>query len=779
MSYTQAEIIVRYQRMLGKEVFYPMGFDDNGLPTERHVEKLHNIKDKTQISRNDFRALCVKETQVGAKVYENLWRSLGISVDWSLRYSTIDQRCQRVSQLSFIDLYRKGLIYRSKEPVLWDTEFQTALAQADLETIERKGKLYDIAFQSSHNNERLIISTTRPELIPACVALFYNPEDSRYSAFKNSNAIVPIFNQEVPILASEKVDPEFGSGLMMVCTFGDSEDVEKWKDHDLDTRICIGANGKMTDLAGDYVGLSVEEARARIVKDLKEMDFVVGQKSVKQNVSVGERSGKPVEFNMAHQWFIKVLDHQDIFLKRAQELHWYPDHMKVRLQDWINGLKYDWNISRQRYYGVPIPLWYVMNDQDEIEDIVIADEQDLPVDPSDCEPPLWAQEKFSGKKFVPETDVLDTWMTSSVSPLINANWTSLDEDLSKTSIYPMSLRVQAHEIIRTWLFYTLIKSEYHTQSLPWENIMISGWGLNEQGKKISKRSLDQETSANGYNRYNPEYLISRYGADAIRYWAAGAKLGQDLRFSEKEIKRGKAVVVKLWNAVRMAFNYLSDFDLSKDHVPFSERTLEDKWIMNELNMVVKDVSQSMDIFDYSTARATLDRFFYMTYCDNYLEMIKLRFQDDVSWGEEAIKSTQSTLFDCTKTLLGLFAPFIPFVTEELYQKGMRFGDDKASIHQTSWPKNNPDIQFDRQDEMDMILLVLSQVRKIRSDQKIGSGALLEQIVLSTQDEAVFDLATNLDISLRTATRTKSVLLEKSEAIDSDSDGGRPKLQVRL
>ncbi|MDH5722773.1 MAG: valine--tRNA ligase [Alphaproteobacteria bacterium] len=759
MSYTQAEIIVRYKRMMGFEVFYPMGFDDNGLPTERHVEQVHNIKDKSQISRSDFRKLCVQETQAGAKTYEELWRALGISVDWNLRYSTIDERCQRVGQLSFIDLYNKGLIYRAEEPVLWDTKFQTALAQADLETIERKGKLFDIEFKAE-SGDPLVISTTRPELIPACVGMFFNPEDERYAHLKGKNAIVPIFGHKVPILTSDKVEKEFGTGLMMVCTFGDSEDVEKWKENNLDTRICITQNGKMTELAGEYEGLQIVEARARIIKDLKEQDLVKGEKTVNQSVSVGERSEVPVEFHMAPQWFIKVLDHKERFRKRAEELEWFPDHMKVRLYNWIDGLKYDWNVSRQRYYGVPFPLWYVTDKDGKIIDTIIADEADLPVDPMEIDPPQWAKEKFKDYTIVPETDVMDTWMTSSVSPLINANWKSLDQDLTASGIYPMSLRVQAHEIIRTWLFYTMIKSEYHTDSLPWEAAMISGWGLNEQGKKISKRSLEQETDKDGYNRFNPDNLIEKYGADAVRYWAGGAKLGQDLRFSEKEIKRGKAAVTKLWNAARMAFTYMKDFDYAKDAVPLKNRTIEDQWIIAELQKIALEATGHMEKLDYAAARNIIDRVFFMTYCDNYLEMIKLRFQEDSQWSEGEIKSTQSTLFEATRMLLGLFAPFMPFVTEELYQAASKFGEDSLSLHVSAWPKPESLHEVTDKDDIEFILWALAETRKIRSEQQIGAGAILEVVTLEFTEDSDLENAKRLEKSIQTAIRAKEISAQK-------------------
>jgi valyl-tRNA synthetase len=739
-----------------------MGFDDNGLPTERHVEKIHNIKDKSQISRSDFRQLCVDETQAGAKTYEELWRSLGISVDWDLSYSTIDERSQRTGQLSFIDLYNKGLMNRVDEPVLWDTQFQTALAQADLETIERKGKLYDIEFEAE-NGDPLIISTTRPEMIPACVGVFYNPEDQRYTHLDGANAMIPIAGHNVPILTSDKVDQEFGTGLMMVCTFGDSEDVEKWKENGLETRICIGPDGKMTNLAGDYAGLIVVEARAKIVKDLKELGFIKAEKNVKQSVSVGERSEQPVEFHMAPQWFIKLLDHKDKFLAKADQLEWHPAHMKTQLINWINGLKYDWNISRQRYYGVPFPVWYVVDENDQVIDTIIADEKDLPVDPMEDLPPQWAQDKYKDMKIVPETDVMDTWMTSSVSPLINAKWSSLQGD-DMGDVYPMSLRVQAREIIRTWLFYTLVKSEFHTGKLPWEAAMISGWGLNEQGKKISKRSLDQETDATGFNRFNPDSLIKKYGADAVRYWAAGGKLGQDLKFSEKEIKRGRAVIMKIWNASRMAFTYMGDFDPSQDIVPYEKRTFEDQWIISELNKTIDDVTEGMNKFDYAAARASLDKFFYMTYCDNYLEMIKLRFQEGSMWTEAEKKSSQSTLFEATRTLVGLYAPFMPFITEEIYQKARKFGEAENSLHQSSWPKSEKNLAFDRNAEMDFVLSSITELRKLRSENKIGMGTMIDTVTIIASGDTNIQFDNSMIKSLKAALRVNDVVLDKQQGV---------------
>ncbi|MCB1555993.1 MAG: valine--tRNA ligase [Alphaproteobacteria bacterium] len=729
-SYTQAEIVIRYKRMTGHNIYYPMGFDDNGLPTERYVEQTHKVN-KKKISRSDFRKLCIEETQKGAKSYEKLWRALGLSVDWSTRYSTIDDLSRHTAQKSFLDLYKKGLVYRANEPVLWDTHFETALAQADLETIDRKGKMYDIAFTSAETSENLVISTTRPEFISACVAMYFHPEDTRYQHLAGTNAVVPLSGgRTVPIKTSEEVDKDFGTGLMQVCTFGDGEDVKKWKADKLDTRIILGADGKMTALAGKYEGLDVPTARKRIVEDLKESGLVVAEKVVDQSVSVGERSEIPVEFIMTPQWFIDVLGHKERFKTRAAELKWFPDWMKVRLDHWIDGLKYDWNISRQRFYGVPFPVWFVQ----ETGEVIVADEDMLPVDPLESDPPQWAQEKYKGMTIVPDADVMDTWMTSSLTPLINANWAECPGRKGSMKLYPMDLRVQAFEIIRTWLFYTLIKSDYHTDSLPWKNVMISGWGLNEQGKKISKRDLEKFTDANGFNRYDPYSLITKYGADAIRWWAASAQLGKDLRFHEREVKDGRKIVVKLWNVARLAFLYMNDFDPTQERIPYAERPLEDRWILSELNALVARMTDCFERYDYATAREALHKFFWMTYCDTYLELVKARFWENTEASSRDQQAGQATLFESLHVLTKLLAPYLPYITEEIYQQASRFGEDAISLHVSAWPERNAAMAFDGAAEMAIVLDILAKVRKLRSERQIGAGAPLETLILDAGRE---------------------------------------------
>jgi valyl-tRNA synthetase len=724
MSYAQAEFIVRFWRMKGHSIFYPMGFDDNGLPTERYVEKTYGVN-KNNTTRKAFRDLCIEETQKGAVVYENMWRSLGLSVDWRLRYSTIDPHCRKTAQLSFLDLFNKGLVYRANEPVLWDTADETSLAQADLDTLERKGKLYDIAF-SGPDGSPLIISTTRPELIPGCVALFHAPGDERYAALKGEKARVPLFDYEVPILESAEVDAAFGTGLMMVCTFGDGEDVKKWREHKLDTRMVITPNGRMSELAGPYAGLQLTQARSAIVKDLQAAELVLGEKTVDQNVSIAERSGQPVEFQMAPQWFIRVLDFKDEFLKRSAELNWRPAHMKTRLDQWIEGLRYDWNISRQRFYGVPFPVWYVK----ETGDVILADEAQLPVDPLEDAPPAWALEKYKGMTITGEPDVMDTWMTSSLSPLINANWADTPGRLGNSSILPMSVRVQAFEIIRTWLFYTVVKSHFHKDALPWTTVMISGWGLNEQGKKISKRDLEAFTDASGFNRYDPDSVIKRYGADALRWWAAGTRLGHDLRYNEKDVRAGRKIVVKLWNVAKLCQTYLDDFDPARDAVPLAERPLEDRYIASRLEHVAQQVSASFESYDYAVGREALEKFFWGTYCDDYLEIVKDRFWRAEAFGPVSKAAAQTTLWESLRTLLALFAPILPFVTDEIYGKTYAVLEGQASIHATAWPASLPRSRdLAAEEQMELALEVLHGWRYVRSQTKLAPRTEIQRIDL--------------------------------------------------
>lgn len=411
MSYSQAEFVVRYKKMQGFNIFYPMGFDDNGLPTERFVEKKYNI-DKSKINRSDFIKLCLKETRIGSKNYRDLWTSLGISVDWNKTYSTIDSLCQRVSQWSFLDLYQKGKVYRKKEPVLWCPFCQSALAQADLEDEVVDTKLNYVNF--SVGNKKYTIATTRPELIPACVAVFANPNDQRYRGLKDKQATIPLFNYSVPIYFSPAIDPKYGTGLVMVCTWGDFEDIKKFKEFNLPTREVIDKKGRFVDLGGRLEGLDIATARKKIHKDLLKEGLLIKQEKIKHTVNTHERCGTSVEFVLAMQWFIKVLEVKEELLKKGKNLNWYPKHMRHRYNNWVNGLKWDWCISRQRYYGVPLPVWYCQD----CDQPIMAKKESLPVNPMETKPPVSSCPKCGSPKLKPERDVMDTWATSSCTPFI-------------------------------------------------------------------------------------------------------------------------------------------------------------------------------------------------------------------------------------------------------------------------------------------------------------------------------------------------------------------------
>lgn len=762
MSYAQAEFIVRFQRMRGRRVFYPMGFDDNGLPTERYVEKAHGI-DKRKTTRSAFRELCLAETARGAATYEALWRSLGLSVDWRYRYSTIDEHCRRTSQLSFIDLFEKGRIYRSDDPVLWDTHFETALAQADLETIERKGKLHDVAFHAADGTP-LVISTTRPELIPACVALYFNPTDERYSALAGTRATVPLFGWDVPILTDEDVDPAFGTGLMMVCTFGDGEDVRRWKRDKLETRLILGPNGKLLPVAGDYAGLTAEQARSKIIGDLKQKGHLLASKSVPQRVSVAERSGVPAEFIMAPQWFIRVLDLKPELLKRSEELTWHPEWMKTRLDHWIEGLKFDWNISRQRFYGVPVPVWFCSS----CGTPALADKQALPVDPVEDACPHAACAKCGGTEFRGDADVLDTWMTSSLTPQINSNWahSPARAEITGQGLFPMSLRVQAFEIIRTWLFYTVVKGELHSDSLPWKSVMISGWGLNEQGKKISKRDLEKSTDANGFNRYDPHNVIQRYGADALRSWATGAGLGQDLKYNEKEVKLGRKLLVKLWNASRLALMNLEGFEPAAANAA-DIATPVDRWVWHHCNRALQAETEMLEACEFGAAREAVDRFFWHHFCDNYLEMIKDRFWSKDAFSDAERRSAQVTLSLVLRRILSMYAVFVPHITEELYFGIYQAAEGAKSLHLTAWPTVDEGA-LQEEPAGELVAKVVAAIRAQRSVLRLSNSQRLQSLTLEVP-EAQQEAFRALDSELRAASRA-SVVHWAPASLDAGMDG---------
>jgi valyl-tRNA synthetase len=798
MSYSQPDFIVRYRRMRGERVFYPIGFDDNGLPTERYVEQAHGVR-AVDMPRAEFVALCLAETRRTAEVYEDLWRRLGLSLDWSLRYSTIDARCQRTAQTSFVTLHESGYLRRAQDPVLWCPEDRTSLAQADVEDLERTSRLHTIRFGGERELE---IATTRPELLPACVALYHHPADTRYAGL--ASARVPLFGYEVPVRADEDVDPEYGTGLMMVCTFGDSEDVLRWRRDHLALRLVVEPDGHLGPLAGEFAGLTVTQARSAIVKALGEAGLLISSVPVRQVVGVHDRCQTPVEFQIRPQWFIAVRDNADRFRARAAELEWIPPFMRRRLEDWIDGLKWDWNITRQRRYGVPFPVWFCAS----CDAPVLARLEDLPVDPLTDEPPVPGCPSCGHGELTGDVDVMDTWMTSSLSPQINDGWALGGTD---PALVPMSMRVQAFEIIRTWLFYTVVQSELLFGRAPWRSALISGWGLNEQGKKVSKRDLDRSTRPDGYNRYVPDDVMAKYGADALRLWATRGRIGTDLRYNEKDVRTGRKFTVKLWNVGRFLALNAGDLSWVAGPAPApGERDIVDRWLLSHLADTVSEATAAFDAHDYMRAHQAASRMFWSIYCDRYLEMIKDRLGGDPDRdpGRDSTDleypgranadrdrsdsahadrhradrhradrhradrhradraradrdSARWTLLESFRVLLGLFAPFAPFLTEHMYQRFYRAREGMVSLHLTGWPVADERWRGDRS-AVDQLAVILDATRVLRSGERLGNSARLRQLILQAHDAQAAALLDQIAEPLRIAARADAVVLAPAE-----------------
>jgi valyl-tRNA synthetase len=666
-SYVQAEVIARYWRMQGHNIFYPFGFDDNGLPTERYVERIRKVR-AADVPRADFIKMCLEVTAQVEDRFEQFWKRLGFSVDWTQRYSTIDPLAQRVSQRSFLDLFRKNLVYRRSSPTLWCPECHTAIAQAELENEERPSIFFDIVFKKE-NGDEVIIATTRPELLPACVAVFVHPEDERHKGLLGLQLTVPAMNRTVPVLSDWRVNPEKGTGIVMCCTFGDTTDIDWWQEHDLPLRIIINEKGILNDLANDFSGLHLKKARTRIIAALREGNLLRNEVNIVHPVNTHERCGTEVEYRVATQWFIRILDRKQDLIAAADQIAWYPDYMKVRYVDWVENLKWDWCISRQRYYGVPFPVWYCQD----CGQTITADNDQLPVDPAITNPPVTC--RCGSGNMVPEKDIMDTWATSSITPLINAHWGEPDD--RSEILYPMTLRPQAHDIIRTWAFYTIVKGFYHSGKIPWKNVMISGHGLDPERKKISKSKEDKQKME------TPLQVIERNSADTVRYWASCSRVGTDTFFSEKVIQIGKRLVTKIWNASKFAITQL---ETRSGGTP--EFRLIDRWLLSNLTMTVEEATRGFGAYDASIAKEQIERFFWNDLCDHYLEYIKKRMYRKATYTEAEREGAMETLHRSLLTVLKLFAPIMPHITDVIYRGYFAQLEGHPSIHVSPWPDKN-------------------------------------------------------------------------------------------
>jgi len=763
-SYTHTDCMARYKRMRGFEVFYPMGWDDNGLPTERRVQNYYGVrcdpslpydesfeppekpdaKNQIPISRRNFVALCERLTVEDEKAFEELWRRMGLSIDWSQSYQTIDRNAQRTSQLAFLRNLARGEAYQSEAPTLWDVTFRTAVAQAELEDREREGAYHRIGFPvaSQGDANRVFIETTRPELLAACVALVAHPDDERYQPLFGSTVRTPAFDVEVPVVAHALADPEKGSGIAMICTFGDLTDVTWWRELQLPTRPIIGWDGRVIRETPSWIetppaqgfyeriaGATAFTAKERMVEILNETGHIEGEpKPITHPVKFFEKGDKPLEIVTTRQWYItnggREPELREALLKRGRELKWHPEHMRVRYENWVEGLNGDWLISRQRFFGVPIPIWYRLDADGNpmYEQLLLPSEEQLPIDPSSDAPEGFTEEQRGAPNgFMGDPDVMDTWATSSLSPQIAGGW-ERDPDLW-ARVYPMDVRPQAHEIIRTWLFSSVVRAHLEDDCLPWANAAISGWILDPDRKKMSKSKGNVVT---------PMGLLDEYSSDAVRYWAASGRPGTDTAFDVGQMKIGRRLAIKILNASKfvMSMGLIDDPGVVTAPLDLS--------MLAALREVVQQATDAFEDYNYARALELAETFFW-NFTDDYVELVKERAYG--AQGEPAAASARAALTLALTVQLKLFAPFLPFTTEEVWS-----WMDDASIHRSSWPEP-ADLQVAATGDPKILELTgeaLSGVRKAKSDAKASMKAAISEATIEGSAHSIEAIAAARD-----------------------------------
>ena len=777
-GYVQTDSVARFQRMRGMEVFYPMGWDDNGLPTERRVQNYYGVRcdpslsfDETftppdtpadppiSISRPNFIDLCHLLTTEDEKVFEELWRTVGLSVDWTQSYATIDHNSRRTSQKAFLRNLARGEAYTQEAPVLWDVDFKTAVAQAELEDREKGGANHRISYRKPDGSP-IYIETTRPELICSCVALVAHPDDKRYQPLFGSTVTSPLFGVEVPVLAHELADPEKGSGVAMICTFGDTTDVTWWRELDLPSRAVIQRNGRFQEETPDWLtgdgaavyeelaGLYPNQARRKMVELLEASGDLDGEpKQIMHPVKFFEKGDRPLEIVSSRQWYIRNggrdVELRDELLARGEELDWVPDFMSVRFKHWVEGLSGDWLISRQRFFGVPIPVWYPLDQSGEVdyENPIVPDEVDLPIDPS-SDAPAGHDQSSRGQPngFAGDPDIMDTWATSSLTPQIAGHWDD-DPDLFKR-VFPMDIRPQGPDIIRTWLFSTVTRTHFEHGSLPFTRATINGWILDPDRKKMSKSKGNVVT---------PIGFLETYGSDAVRYWAVNGRPGTDTALDEGQMKIGRRLGIKILNASRFALGFADDVDSSAISEPL------DRSMLAGLGEVVSQATIAFENFDYARAIEGAERSFW-NWTDDYLELVKSRAYGE---GTEAA-SAHAALQLALSVYLRLFAPFLPYVTEEVWSWWQ-----EGSVHRSEWPSGDQLEGFAGDPALLSVTSdVLSAVRRAKSDAKVSMRAEVDSVSVTSTKEAA-GLLKMAESDLKAATRAEAVSYSEGEfAVES-------------
>ncbi|MFP5334843.1 MAG: valine--tRNA ligase [Actinomycetes bacterium] len=779
-SYTHTDLVARYQRMRGREVFYPMGWDDNGLPTERRVQNYFGVRcdpslpyepdftpphsggaksvkaaDQVPVSRRNFVELCERLTVEDERQFEALWRRLGLSVDWSQTYQTIDANARAASQRAFLRNLARGDAYTAEAPGLWDVTFQTAVAQAELEARDYPGHFHRVAFHGP-DATTVEIETTRPELIPACVALIAHPDDERYQSLFGTTVTTPLFGVEVPVLAHPAAEPDKGAGIAMCCTFGDLTDVQWWREAQLPTRSVVGRDGRLlretpewlahepaAEVYADLAGKTTHAARQAVVERLRESGDLVGEPAPTQRkANFYEKGDKPLEIVTSRQWYIRNGGRdaalRDELLARGKELAFHPDFMRVRFDNWVNGLNGDWLISRQRFFGVPIPVWYRVDEHGDVvqDDPIVPDEASLPIDPSSDVPPGYTEDQRGAPGgFVGDPDIMDTWATSSLSPQIAGGW-ERDQDLFER-VFPMDLRPQGQDIIRTWLFSTVVRAHLEHGSLPWAHAAISGWILDPDRKKMSKSRGNVVT---------PMGLLEEHGSDGVRYWAASARLGTDAAFEVGQMKIGRRLAIKVLNVSRFALSMGATDPGAPVTAPL------DRAMLRGLADVVTEATAAFEAYDHTRALQVTETFFW-TFCDDYVELVKDRAYG--AQGEDAAASARAALARALDVLLRLLAPFVPFATEEVWS-WWRSG----SVHRSAWPEAGPLREAAADADARVLAVVgsaLAGVRKAKSEAKVSMRTDVARAVVAGPQAALTMVESALD-DLRGAGRIADVQL---------------------
>ncbi len=743
-SYSQQDMIARFKRMEGNEIFYPFGTDDNGLPTEKLVQKSEKINLRN-VSREEAVNACVKFLSKERPNFIQDWKNIGMSCDFDLKYSTIDKHSQKISQKTFIDLYKKDLIEQKEGPISWDRVFQTAIAQAELEDKTRKAFLnYTKAKIVGTENTYVIYATTRPELLYAVVGMsvedsgeyvklkigneywitgaatyeekFSNFEFEVVEKLKGKNligekALIPFVEKEIEISHDMAVKADFGTGIAYFCSYGGLEDIEWVARHNATPIELLDKAGKLNEKGGEYSGMLAEDARKEIIKDLEEKGHIIFKEEKEQVVNVGERSGAEVEFIVSKQWYVKYLDKKEHFWEMAQKFNWFPEFMKHRLENWIKGLNWNWGFSRQRHFGIPIPVWH-----DKKGNIYLPDEDQLPIDPLKDKP----KSAPKNVELIPETDVFDTWFTSASTPFLAIELVK-DEKVKK-KLFPMSMRPQAHDIISFWLFYTMAKTNLLTEENPFKDILISGWVLASDGTKMSKSKG---------NTISPQEMIEKYSGDAIRFGAAGTKLGHDIPFQEKELQSGIRVVNKLFNANKFASMLLETFTKKDKEFKLEDLNSIDKWIISKTQKVSKEARIALENYDYAKAKALFDHLFMGDIADNYIEIVKQRLWKPEEFGELETKKAQKALYHSLYASLRGLAPFLVYITEEIYQNFYKQFESEKSIHLTKYPEFNSKLYSEENINLgDKFIEIVSQVRRFKAEKQMSMKEEIKKLEIT-------------------------------------------------